>query len=220
MVNIMTGFVDSVNMTPPTRSYHHGDLRNAMIEAAVAAARRDGPSAVVVRDIARQVGVSHNAGYRHFSGRDDLLGAVAVVGLGELAHRMRAGLDAAPRHRDKVRQARSRLRAIGQAYIAFATSEPGLFRSVWAGTGGPPEYLADAPPAAESDPYQLLGSVLDEMVAAGAMPAVRRPNSEIVAWAAVHGLSMLMLDGPLASLPPDELQLAIERVCDVIEAGL
>ena len=186
-----------------------------MVQAAVDAARVDGPTAVVVRDIARQVGVSHNAGYRHFSGRDELLAEVAQVGLGELAERMRQGLASVPRRRDPVARARQRLRAIGRAYVQFALDEPGLFRTVWAASGSPTGHPPD-----DSNPYALLGSVLDELVEAGAIPAARRPYSEVVAWAAVHGLSTLLIDGPLAGSDPAEIDRSLDRLCDVVDAGL
>ena len=206
---------------PTKRSYHHGDLRNALIDAAVAAARQQGPSAVLLRDIARQVGVSHNAGYRHFASQGDLLTAVAQRGLAELAANMQKGLDAAPKRRDPKQRARQRLRAIGRAYVGFAVSEPGLFRTIWAAAAYP---VTSADPdlsvAPTSDPYLLLNAVLDELVAAGAIPSSRRPYSETVAWSAVHGLATLLIDGPLAGMPPTELANALDRLCDVLDAGL
>ena len=205
------------------RGYHHGDLRNALVLAAVAAARVNGPSAVVVRDMARQAGVSHNAAYRHFASREDLLTAVAEVGLGELAASMRAGLSATPRRRDRALRSRDRLRAIGQAYVHYAVAEPGLFRAIWAAASYPspsPPSSGDITLSAGSDPYVILNSVLDELVDTGAIPAARRPYSETVAWSAVHGLSTLLIDGPLAGASPVEIDRALDRLCDVIDAGL
>jgi AcrR family transcriptional regulator len=206
---------------PSKRSYHHGDLRNALIDAAVATARQHGPSAVLLRDIARQVGVSHNAGYRHFASQGELLTAVAQRGLAELAANMQKGLDAAPKRRDPKQRARGRLRAIGRAYVEFAVAEPGLFRTVWAAAGYPATPAdTDLSVAPTSDPYLLLNAVLDELVTVGAIPASRRPYSETVAWSAVHGLSTLLIDGPLAGMPPTELEKALDRLCDVLDAGL
>jgi AcrR family transcriptional regulator len=203
------------------RAYHHGDLRNALIDAAVAAARQHGPAAVQLRDIARQVGVSHNAGYRHFASQGDLLTAVAQRGLAELAASMQRGLDAAPKRRDPRERARRRLRAIGRAYVEFAVSESGLFRTIWAAAAYPVTSAApDMPLAEASDPYLLLNAVLDGLVTAGAIPASRRPYSEIVAWSAVHGMATLLIDGPLAAMPGTELEKALDRLCDVIDAGL
>lgn len=206
--------------SPPNRSYHHGDLRNAMVAAAVAAARQHGPDAVVVRDIARQVGVSHNAGYRHFASRDELLAAVAEAGLQELADRCLAGLAAVAKKRDPKALARARLRAVGRAYVGFATSEPGLFRATWIGTDAIPDPGQVPPEPDSSEAYRLLGRILDELVEAGAVPASHRPYSEVVAWSAVHGLSTLIIDGPLAGLPQSEIDRIVERLCDVIDAGL
>lgn len=203
------------------RAYHHGDLRNALVDAAVAAARERGPSAVLLRDIARQVGVSHNAGYRHFASREDLLTAVAERGLGELAANMQTGLDAAPKRRDPKERARQRLRAIGRAYVEFAVSEPGLFRTIWAAAAYPATASDDGTSGGQApDPYLLLNAVLDELVAAGAIPPARRPYSETAAWSAVHGLATLVIDGPLGAMPPDQRDEALNRLCDVIDAGL
>jgi AcrR family transcriptional regulator len=203
------------------RAYHHGDLRNALVEAAVAAARVNGPEAVVIRDMARQVGVSHNAAYRHFASKEDLLTAVAEVGLGGLGATMRQQLDATARRRDPAERARQRLRAIGRAYVSYAMAEPGLFRTIWAAAQYPSTVPADDVAEAEmSDPYQILNAVLDELVDAGAIPSSHRPYSETVAWSAVHGLSMLIINGPLAGLPPAEINHMLNRLCDVIDAGL
>ena len=167
------------------------------------------------------MGVSHNAGYRHFASQGDLLTAVAERGLAELADSMQRGLDAAPKRRDPRERARRRLRAIGRAYVGFALSEPGLFRTIWAAAAYPTTPApADVSPAPTSDPYLLLNAVLDELVAVGAIPAARRPYSETVAWSAVHGLATLLIDGPLAGMPPTELEKALDRLCDVLDAGL
>src|SRR3712207_9522742 len=84
--------VDTVNMVEGpgvARRYHHGNLRAALIDTAVAQARAGGPDAVVLRDAARRTGVSHNAAYRHFADRDDLLAEVSARGMAELEQRMR-----------------------------------------------------------------------------------------------------------------------------------
>ena len=176
---------------------------------------------MLLRDVARQVGVSHNAGYRHFASREELLSAVAQVGLAELAANMQRGLDAVPKRRDPKERARRRLRAIGRAYVEFALAEPGLFRTTWAAAaypGGPPHDAGKLPET--SDPYLLVNAALDELVAVGAIPESRRPYSETVAWSAVHGLATLLIDGPLLGMPPKEMAKALDRLCDVIDAGL
>ena len=71
-----------------------------------------------------------------------------------------------------------------------------------------------------SDPYLILNAVLDELVDTGALPLSHRPYSETDVWSAVHGLSMLIINGPLAGLPPAEIDHLLNRLCDVIDAGL
>ncbi len=201
------------------RAYHHGDLKNALVEAGVAAARLHGPQAVQIRDLARQVGVSHNAAYRHFKSRDDLLAAVAARGFEELASAMQEALATIPKQRDPARRARRRLRAIGREYVRYALAEPGLFKTIWAGARFPPPEPGseDAPGV---NPYWILAQVLDELVAAGTLPKARRPRSEFVALSAVHGFSMLVIEGPLRVLPQSELERALDRLFDVVDAGL
>src|SRR3954454_1380253 len=78
-----------VRVTPVGSTYHHGDLRAALVQTATELARAEGPDGVVLRETARRVGVSHNAAYRHFTDRTELMSAVASNALGELATAMR-----------------------------------------------------------------------------------------------------------------------------------
>jgi AcrR family transcriptional regulator len=201
--------------------YHHGDLRNALIDMAAAVARLHGPEAVVLRDVARQVGVSHNAGYRHFASRDELLSAVADRGLAELALAMEDGLAAVAPDPDPRVVARARLRAVGRAYVTYALTERGMFRTMWTRAGDP---YAPPDPAVQGasglGAYQLLNEVLDDLVRVGAFPASRRPYSEIAAWSAVHGLASLVIDGPLGQLPAEAIDSALDRLCDIVDAGI
>ncbi|MBN8617163.1 MAG: helix-turn-helix transcriptional regulator, partial [Deltaproteobacteria bacterium] len=81
-------------MKKPQDAYHHGDLRNSLVEEAVRVVEREGLEAFSLREVARRVGVSANAAYRHFADKDALLGAVASHGLGVLARRMREAMEA------------------------------------------------------------------------------------------------------------------------------
>src|SRR5262245_42493142 len=100
-------------------SYHHADLRPALLAAARRLLAECGAEALSLREVARKTGVSHNAPYRHFADRQALLAAVAAEGFATLAERTRAaGATAA---------ARRRLGPIGAAYVRFALDEPNLF---------------------------------------------------------------------------------------------
>ena len=202
------------------RPYHHGNLRAALIEAGVELARAGGPDAVGLREACRRVGVSHTAAYRHFADRDALLAAVADAAMSALADLMEQLIDDAD-GADPGAAAEAGLRATGRAYIRFAISEPGLFRTAFA----VPEHHGDPISAAESDapasgPLGLLTRSLDRLQASGAMPPERRPNAEVTAWSAVHGLSMLLLEGPLRWLPDQLRDDVIERVLRDVSRGL
>jgi AcrR family transcriptional regulator len=208
-------------MSTTAKRYHHGNLKAALLEAALELARAGGPDAVALREVSRRAGVSHNAAYRHFADRDALLQAVCERCMGALARLMEVGITAVDPGDRSLAAARARLRATGSAYIEFALSEPGWFRTAFAvppGLG----YLDDGQGVGEKGlgPLELLGEQLDGIVAAGGIPSERRPDAEFAAWAGVHGLAMLLLEGPLRSLPESERSTAIRRLLDTIERGL
>jgi AcrR family transcriptional regulator len=226
--------VDTVNMAreaadsdSATRGYHHGNLRAALVEAGVELARTGGPNAVVLRAASRQAGVSHNAVYRHFASQEDLLAAVAQRCMSQLSLLMIERMNLVTT-RDRVRRARARLEAIGRAYIDFARTEPGWFRTAFssaqphAASGPSPNpahaHRTDAEPV--PNPYDVLKARLDELVDVGELTPQRRDGAEYAAWSAVHGLSSLLLDGPLRELPEPEIERAISTVLGVINRGL
>ena len=207
-------------------TYHHGNLRPALVEAAVGLAQARGPEGVVLREVARQTGVSHNAAYRHFADREELLAEVADAAMRQLAGAMTSEL-AGVAVTEPAARAVARLRATGRAYVHFALAEPGLFEVAFAAYSGTPDekgsaiVLEDVPDEDPSgDPYALLGATLDELVAAGVITAERREGSEALCWSAVHGFAVLHLHGPLRDVPPDERQQSLERLLDQIERGL
>ncbi len=195
------------------RHYHHGDLRNALVDAAVGLAREGGPPAIVLREAARRVGVSPNAAYRHFDALPDLIEAVAQDSRTTLARSMRAELARLVETGDEGRDAVEAMNAVGRGYVRFALTEPGLFASA---------FLCEMPATIDHDadsPAFLLEQALDRLFAAGLLAAADRPFAFATAWAGVHGLSTLLL-GPLAPLPPDERDALIESTLDHIGRGL
>src|SRR3954453_18661738 len=103
------------------RPYHHGRLRDALVDAGLELARASGPDAVVLRAVSRAAGVSHNAAYRHFADHQDLLNAVAERCMADLADLMRRR-PGRVRVRDRKERAAAELGAIGRAYIEFAVT--------------------------------------------------------------------------------------------------
>ncbi|MGT2512455.1 TetR/AcrR family transcriptional regulator [Cupriavidus basilensis] len=208
---------------PARRTYRHGDLRRALLEAGMELARDGGPDAVVLREATRRAGVVPNAAYRHFASRQDLLQAVRSASLALLAVAMETELAALDTAAPPADFARASLRAVGTGYLRFALSEPGLFRTAFS----VPDEQEGVPVPAKAgesglNPFQLLGAALDRMTAAGVLPATRRAGAEYLAWSAVHGLSMLVIDGPLrmVAMVPGQADAIGQRLLDMVEKGL
>src|SRR4051812_4757634 len=207
---------------PPTRStYRHGDLRRALLEAGIALAQNGGPEAVVLREATRRAGVVPNAAYRHFASRLELLQAVRIAALSRLAQAMETELDQLAAGLAPAELARASLHAVGLGYLRFALDETGLFRTIFAVAY---EWPGTPDPAKAGDtglnPFQLLGVALDRMVEAGVLLRERRGNAEFLAWSAVHGFAMLIIEGPLRTTPRARLDALGKRVVDMVEKGL
>ncbi|CAJ96046.1 DNA-binding protein, AcrR family, includes nucleoid occlusion protein SlmA [Cupriavidus necator] len=207
---------------PPARAtYRHGDLRRALLDAGIDLAREGGPDAIVLREATRRAGVVPNAAYRHFASRQDLLQAVRASALSSLAIAMEGEIGGLRPGRGAAAHARACLRAVGTGYLRFALAETGLFRTAFS---VPDEVEDDADPAKAGNsglnPFQLLGAALDKLVEAGVLPPERRPGAEYLAWSAVHGLAVLLIDGPLRSRAKEQAEILGQRLLDMVEKGL
>jgi AcrR family transcriptional regulator len=194
-----------------------GQVRNALIAAGLELARAGGPDAVVLRAATRRVGVVPNAAYRHFADRDALLADVCLAAMDELAERMQRQVAAVPKRRDKRRAAIARLGALGVAYVEFATQETGLFETAFAMPGHLEYAVADGH---GPTPFQLLSNALDELVKAGVLPAERRPDAEYSVWSSVHGMAVLITQGPLRAMPPQSVRRLTDQLLAFIARGL
>ena len=207
---------------PPERTtYRHGDLRRALIDAGVALAREGGPDAVVLREATRRAGVAPNAAYRHFANREELIRGVRAQALAELALAMEAEL-AKLKKSDTPAYARACLRAVGTGCLEFAQDQPGLYRTAFtigqagAGDGDPAKVGRSG-----MNPFQLLAAAIDKMVETGAMAPERRPGAEYLAWSAVHGLALLLIEGPLVGrMTRTQARAMGQRLLDMVEKGL
>jgi AcrR family transcriptional regulator len=173
-------------------TYHHGDLREALIEQGLQLLDRVGPRALSLRELAKQAGVTHSACYRHFANKEDLFSAIAARGFRALAAAM---AEDAARHRDPV----AALRAMGFAYVRFAVTSPAYFRAMFGG------YVSLAARSAEmvAASAAALSLLRDGIVAAQDRGRVKRLPAEnvlVAAWALVHGLGMLLVDQQLEKL--------------------
>jgi AcrR family transcriptional regulator len=157
-----------------SRPYHHGDLRRALLEAARRLLEAEGPSALSLRAVAREAGVSPAAPYHHFKDKAELLDAVAEEGW-DLLHLMMQEV------RESEKDYDARLIALGLAYVCFARDNPALYRVMYDAARD----KDSLPTEARDRPYGLVRST---MTATGA-GAREVEYATIAAWCCVHGLA-------------------------------
>ena len=185
------------------KSYHHGDLREALLRAAEDILRKGGALEITVREAARRAGVSHNAPYRHFPNRESLLAALAERAFMEFAEVLAAAARA-PRPETARRN-------LADAYVKFALDHPERYNLMF-GDSIPEEYYAPFEPVARKS-FETLKEVM-----ARNTPGLKDSVLEDLAakqWAQVHGLVSLLLKGQLHFLKPESSpQKLIARIMD------
>lgn len=193
-----------MSTSPPSDGYHHGNLRQALVAAALQRLQTDGPSALGLRELARSVGVSPSAPYRHFADRQALLEAVATAGFQQFT----AAMTAAATGRPETEQ----LEAMARAYVRFAVTSPQLFRLMFSAEI---EHHRDpALAAASKAAYATLATA-----AAREDPAAPAKVA-ITAWAFVHGLSVLLIDQQILGVSSTGADTLVEQLAHRLIAGL
>jgi AcrR family transcriptional regulator len=197
-------------------NYHHGNLRRALLDAALMMVEREGAKGVSLRAVARLAGVSPAAPYRHFAGKDSLLAAVAEEGFRALSELLEEASKANPA------VPLAELRAIGLAYVKFAAAHPSHFRVMF------------GPEIADKNEHPALLDAAESAFAivVRAIAALQRPDLEagmaeprrlaVAAWATFHGLATLTINGHLDEPMDTEQALrdVANRVTDVLYRGL
>ncbi len=198
--------------------YHHGDLRNALLEASLALVAKHGVEAFSLREAARAVGVSPAAAYRHFEDKDALLAALARDAFDRLAHLMERAISRVPGEPGTPGHAVAAFFGVGLAYVEFAVQHPSQFRVMF-GPWCPHEQIVAAGVHGQREPYTILVDSLDALVASGAVRAEARAGAEIAAWSMVHGLASLIVEGSV-QLTKAERGRAIRHTERMILAAL
>lgn len=173
-------------------SYHHGDLRAALLEGALALIEEGGVAALSLRAVARRAGVSPGAPYHHFESRGALLAAIAMEGF--------ARLDAAMDEATEGVEGAARMDAGGMCYVRFALSNPAHFRVMFRPELAPREDFPELEECASPVFEKLIGMVQLGQEE-GFVPGGDWQPQVLLAWAACHGLASLLLDGPIQSQP-------------------
>jgi AcrR family transcriptional regulator len=185
----------------PKATYHHGDLRAACVRAAIELLEEGGETELSLRAVARRVGVSPAAPYRHYADREALVSAVATVGYRELAERLAAA------HPSPTTP--EQMASVALAYVQFALERPSLFRIMF---GEPCDRDNDERVAATA----AVSLYLREIVGRG-FPGADAESMATAIWALVHGLAFLHLDGKLDAQTPSAVA---DRVTATIRALL
>jgi AcrR family transcriptional regulator len=179
------------------RAYHHGDLRRALLDAALGLFAERGGFDFTFRELARAAEVTHQAPYRHFAGKAELLTALREEGLAALASREEAAL-APPLGNTGHHDPRARVTALGEAYVRFALDEPLLFRLVMSH----PLEASDADAVKGSKSYRLLERTLAEAQSEGVVRTdLSAKELALGAWGLVHGMASLLASGRLPKSP-------------------
>jgi AcrR family transcriptional regulator len=195
----------------PRKSYHHGDLRRALVEEAVRIISDEGVAGLTLRAVGARLGVSRTALYRHFADKGTLLAVVAAEGF----RAFRAALhDAVVSNGGGV----AGFEAMGRGYITFALEHPSHYRVMFGGfleaCPRSPEMVAEA-----EGSFRVLVDSIVSLQQAGYVRAGDPQQLARYVWAVSHGVAMLVLDGQLPDVNPmDEMRYAIGRIRDGIAA--
>ena len=167
---------------PRSKPYHHGHLRESLLQAAIQLIAEVGPAGFTLREVARRAGVSHNAPYRHFPDREDLLAAVAAQGFRELNDAM---LEAVRHQRNSV----GRLKRAGLAYVEFALRRPEHFTVMFDAAVSKHKTPDSAEAAGQA--FGTLVSLVKRCQDEGRLPSGDLRQFALLAWSMVHGIAKL-----------------------------
>ena len=189
--------------TKKSGSYHHGDLKVALIESAISMVEDGGLDGLSLRGVAKHAGVSRAAPYHHFSDKRDMLAAVAAAGFKAFTAKM---LEKAEGYDDP----RERLDRLGLGYVVFGVERTDLFRLMQGPEFQVPGKYPDLDEARSESATILMNTIME------CMPGL--PEREIraaagAAWSIVHGMALLVIDGRMGTIidvePLDEAALKI-----------
>jgi AcrR family transcriptional regulator len=167
-----------------TRPYHHGNLQEALLNAAISLISEVGPTGFTLREVARRAGVSHNAPYRHFRDKDALLAEVAAQGYKELA---RAMAQTAGRQTDALEA----LKQAGLAYVSFALRRPEHFTVMFDAPFSQDSYPVAA--EASENAFSTLLRLVKDCQIKGKIADGNDLDFALLAWTMVHGIAKLAI---------------------------
>lgn len=194
-------------------AYHHGNLKNALVETALRMVEEEGSEAITIRELTHRLGTSRSAVYRHFSGKTALIQAVIEAGF--------ARFDAAiaPFLQNDTLPFLDRLRATGIAYVEFAMNNPPLYRLLFGKTHREErEAFCDLQDEMQSAGFHALAQFLQEGQQNGTFKQGDPQIQAMLIWSAMHGFAMLLIDGHIAV--KDRMDTLYEAIYQTLLEGL
>jgi AcrR family transcriptional regulator len=185
---------------PKKKTYHHGDLKNALIKAGVDILAKDGVSGLSLRKVASKAGVSHAAPYSHFADKQALIAAISTEGFRQLYERVSV---VAEEYKTKPSR---QLVEVAWAYVQFALDDRDRFKVMFSGILEKereyPEFVVEA-----QRNFQLVKMIVEANQAAGVLRSGPSDLVALSAWGIIHGFVMLLLEGQISHTVLEQMRL-------------
>lgn len=189
-------------------SYHHGNLRQALLDAAKELAAENTIDSITLREVARRAGVSHAAPYHHFADKRALLRAIALNAFTELNIKLQL----------QHLEPKAKLYAIGLEYIRFALAHPTEFRFMFRKNLCEPKGTPDELTNTANQSFEILIEAVRALQATGLVTAGSPQELALVVWSAIHGLASLLIEAPIIAEPITDSSL--EQLMNTMQTTL
>lgn len=183
------------------KNYHHGDLKNSLVLAGLDLLKQVGVSGISLRAVAKSIGVSHTAPYRHFESKIDLLAAMAQKGFELLTQKSEAAIESEP---DNPRE---QLIVASEAYVEMAVDNPKLMHLMFGGVVSPAEYSESYYEVAQNS-FRSLMRIIDNGQKQNLYREKPIADMAVIVWSLVHGLAMLISAGQLGKQLTTQQQIS------------
>ena len=194
-------------------TYHHGDLRAKIIEEALSWIAQESIVSLSLRRIARRIGVSHNAPYRHFPDKESLLVAIAEIGFEQLYQALQEALEDSPKSDQK------KVEILGVTYINYAVNHQAYYRVMFSDLNIEYQKYPDLKQISEKA-FDVLFNAIKAGQKNKAFVAEDSLKLARVCWSLVHGVSMLVIDSQLIALDSDSILELAQTATNILSKGL